>query len=467
MLFLLALTTVVHAETFFTVDIVPVKNQILYTETAEYQIRVTNKVNVLQSFELATPLLNQWSFQTDPTHVISSFTIKRKEAFTFTLYVSPLTIEMPAKYIVPIKIKTKTETEERDIEVFMKNPVTGYIGYTPSISVDVHSPKKINPSEVTPINIELTNRNVLDIKEAIIEIKSAVYNGTQTTTLGPLERKTITFETSYDPALTPREEFFTVQVTADGNALSPLRQPFEIMPYSSIEQTQTTRKEMFNTIIEIELFNKGNVEAEHEVTVQTTFFKQFFTKLSIPSEGVQRDQQRYVIGTLTLQPQEKRKVIASENYRPLIVVVLFAILGLCLYFLFRSPLVLRKKMLLHQRDDHDHPHIKVKLYVKNRTRRIVESVTVYDPLLAVVQFETTSSPGSVKPDKIIKNAKQETVLKWDIYHLEPFEERIITYTVKARIHILGALEAPAAFVKYKNQRNTLSRTYSNKTSVQL
>lgn len=459
--------SLVSAASYFIADIVPVQNQIFYDEIAEYEVVIQNSRNIEQVFTIVPPIQASWSFQTDPVYALSSFDVEKNGEGSFTFFITPNTVEAPGRYLVPVKIKSSTEEQMFDVELFIKNSAPQYTGYVPSLTLHAGVPEGINPSKVVPVHVELTNRNVLTINELVVTLEGPLVDETQTTSLGPLEKKTIDFNLHFSPSQEATTTFFDIKATADGYDVNPVRKEIRVVPYGEIEEIISTENEFFKEVTSITLNNKANVQNTHEVLFPTTFFSRFFTKLSVPYTVEKRDGDRYVVGSVTLGIQEEIVVLASKNYRPIFILLLLAVLGLGLYYLFRSPLTVKKKGIVLEKSSHGHVQLKITLLVKNRTRRIVDGVSITDKVPHVAAFADGVLKGTMRPDKVMGHAKHGTVLKWDVVHLEAFEERIITYAVRLKISILGNFDLPAASVRYKNQRHRFVRVYSNQISVGL
>lgn len=463
---------VIIAESPFTFQVTPLKNQIYYNESAVYEITINNSQNVDRVFTLVVPIQAMWSFQTEPSYAISSFTVKKRSVDTFAFFITPTAAQSPSKYMIPLKIKSSLETAQVNLELYLKSITPGYSGYLPAIQVTIAIPKKVRPVEYNEIKIELNNRNVLTHEKVVVQVESPWYNTSVTTSLYSLEKKTLPVELRIPRGQPPEQGFIEIKVIAGDIPLSPIRKTMEIVSYGNIEEEITEQKEYLKTTTEIKYYNNGNIISEKELRYATTVFDRLFTSISADEKqlGITVDVEngkRYFIGALTLGSQETATVTIIRNYRLLFILFFAAMVVTCLYYLFRSPVTITKKAKRIKQDQHGSSTIKITLHVKNRTRSIVDAVTINDKLLVIMALQEQTTAGTMRPDKVTRQEKQGTILHWEVLHLEAFEERIITYMVKSKMHILGSVTMPPASVRYKNSRGRFTRVYSNHPRVGL
>ena len=61
--------------------------------------------------------------------------------------------------------------------------------------------------------------------------------------------------------------------------------------------------------------------------------------------------------------------------------------------------------------------------------------------------------------------KRTTLVKWHFPHLDPYEERIITYTLESKLKLVGSIQFPRAIIKFKNVDGKVNTTGSNKATL--
>jgi hypothetical protein len=108
--------------------------------------------------------------------------------------------------------------------------------------------------------------------------------------------------------------------------------------------------------------------------------------------------------------------------------------------------------------------IKVVISVKNRTSKLVENIRVIERTPAITEVDKEFIAGTIQPSKILQNHNKGTLVSWDFATLEPYEERIITYTLNSKLVIIGGtIKLPPTVVKYESYGHT--RTVSEKSII--
>ena len=97
--------------------------------------------------------------------------------------------------------------------------------------------------------------------------------------------------------------------------------------------------------------------------------------------------------------------------------------------------------------------MKVRVFVKNRSRRQVNRLRVIDRVPHIAEFITNAHLGTLQPSKVTKSERRGTIVRWDIDSLEPYEERIISYKIKSKLKIVGKMVLPPAKIKFHGRAN--------------
>ncbi len=202
--------------------------------------------------------------------------------------------------------------------------------------------------------------------------------------------------------------------------------------------------------------NTGNIENTQKVTIPVSFWQSVFTKSD--AGKVKIDGQRYLSWEITLAPKAETTLVATQNYRyPLYVLIVLIILG-ALYFYFKAPLSLSKTATSTKKDA-TLSELKITLNLKNVTKKPMKDIEIIDLVPGIADIEKSLELGTLKPLEI-KHTKKGTLVKWKLAEIEAEENRLITYKVRSKLKILGALKLPRAKVIYgpKNKRKI---AYSN------
>lgn len=127
--------------------------------------------------------------------------------------------------------------------------------------------------------------------------------------------------------------------------------------------------------------------------------------------------------------------------------------------------MIKKETKIMNVDNQGISDVKVLLHLKNRTNKSVEDVKLVDRIPQMGMLDTEFSVGTLHPSKVIKHEHKGTIIRWDISTLEPFEERIISYTLQSKLKIIGGFSLPQAVVKFKGKGESVKRTLSNKITA--
>ena len=138
----------------------------------------------------------------------------------------------------------------------------------------------------------------------------------------------------------------------------------------------------------------------------------------------------------------------TTNYSSLVVVLGILILFVFAYYLFRSPIVIKKtaKIMTARRDGM--LEIKVLLTVLNRGRRPVTNIRVLDLITNVFEY-LKGQEGTLTPVNMTAHERKGSVLRWSVGLIHPGEDTIIEYQIKSRYAILGSISLPPATAKFE------------------
>jgi hypothetical protein len=306
----------------------------------------------------------------------------------------------------------------------------------------------VDPRNPLPLRLELRNRNPLNITNLTIVVSSPHFSSTSSINLPPLSEKTkdITGLT-LDPLAEPGEAELTVHLYYNGELVNQIVKNYKIKEYTQIKQKVAEESRFFKTEKTIFITNDGNVKNIAVVTIPTSLLKSLFVSSSLPYESEVRDGQRVLVWNIALDPEGTQQFTYAENYRILVLLVLLAIIGGIAYLFLRSPVVGLKEAVAVAHHD-GVSDIKVRVFVRNRSAKIVQGIQVTDRVPSLADVLKTESPGSLSPTKVAVSEKQGTLLRWDLDVLEPFEERILTYQVKSKLKIIGRMKLPNAKIRF-------------------
>jgi hypothetical protein len=441
----LLLLPIAHAASY-SIIVTPVDAEIYRNETATYTVSISNFDPVQAQYQVYT-IDPSWGVRTDPFDL----TVSAKSEKTFTLIMRPLSAADYGNQGVTVYFKDLNSDTliKKAIVVSLRDPFyTNDRGYTPTVSMDVLMPYEIDPREEIPLRVELRNRNPLNISDLTIKVTGSDFAKESTLSLPPLSEKTRDITgLRTDPRSAPGDKDITIQLLYQGTVIAQVAKNYKVKEYTEVKERVTTNAFFFKTTKDVALYNDGNVQNTAIVRVPTSLIKNLFVNSDIPYEMTTYDGQRVLVWSIPLDPEETTAFTYTENYRILILLVLLAIASGIAYFLLRSPIVGLKEAvaIAHGGGVSD---IKVRLFVRNRSAKLIQGIQVTDRVPSLADVIKTESPGSIAPTKIAVSDKQGTLLRWELEVLEPFEERILTYQVKSKLKIIGRMHLPNAKIRY-------------------
>ena len=452
----------------FNVQIDTVVNDIYPTQTAKFLITINNTLAQEDEFKFNFGAIPKWSFTTDPASYLSGVNVGAGKPITFPLSITPSSDALGfglQNFKVMFNSKKTGISKEASFMIFYRNPTPPVTKYQPTVAFNFDIPEKIDPRQPVTLKVLLDNKNPLALSDVLITIRSDLYNIDRIVSLASLEKKTELFTVNYNPTQPPKEDTITVKIKVGDVEFTPATKQIEIIEYTDIPEKKDETSSFFKWILSYTYTNNGNVKETKEVKVPTSLFMLPFMKTSPKAALVKDDNGRSFSWNIELESQESKTVLVTKNYRPLIYIILLIIIGIVLYYIFRSPIVIKKETKIMNVDNQGISDVKILLHLKNRTNKSVEDVKLVDRIPQMGMLDTEFSVGTLHPSKVIKHEHKGTIIRWDIPTLEPFEERIISYTIQSKLKIIGGFSLPQAVVKFKGKGESVKRTLSNKITA--
>lgn len=448
------------------VDVTPVKDTILQKQEASFNITIHNTRFSEESFALFSDD-TEWIVRQEPLFT----SLLPNETRRFTLYLTPKvgTSTGPKGIELTLRASSNQNPIVRPIYVYLSSGEVPALDYNPSVKIlaRINTDNTVDPRDSVVIKVQLKNRNPLDIKNLDVVLSSNNINTVRSIALGPFEETTEYFEIRVNPNLPPQKDILVVLLKRDNKTFDYENVPYEVISYSPFFKKETTEKDSFlRTDTSVLLFNIGNIEKEEEYKIPTDWFTRFFSSTT-PDAQLRRDGKvLYQVWKVNLEPQDSYRIDYSINFRPIFYFGLSLLIVLVLYFIFRSPIVVRKEVYKVQQREGGLYELKVILYIKNRSRRVVSNLQISDRISHLSEVIRDSYLGSLKPDKLVREENKGTYIKWLIPNIESLEERIITYKIRSKFSILGRLSLAGARVKFITKSGHVRVCSSNPVSVE-
>ncbi len=440
----------------FSVTYTNINNSIFRNESAVFALTIMNTKGFQDSFQVSTRDPD-WVLTTQPP--LSS--IPALSSQSYLLFLKPKQDVEPGPYAVPVKVKSlmtgKFKEDNLLVSVKQGSPFLGE--YAPTVALDAVISREVDPREKVSLKVKLSNKNPRDLPGLKVKV-SGLFSKQDVVHLYPLEQKTVEYLLSTDPLTKPGVYRVRVEAVLGNETLAESSKEVEVKPYSELREESTSSSYLFRKQTLFEITNEGNVERRVVKKLSLPLWKKPFASFKPEPVKVREGGETFYEWRKTLQPLESFKVEVVENYRSLALIFLASIIGVAAYYLFRSPVVVKKSAVtINEKED-----LKVTLELKNRGKHRVRNVRISDKVPSLGDVYKKTEIGTVKPSKLVKTSKG-TLLKWELETLEPYEERIITYKVKPKLKLIGGMRLPAARVVFEASEGKERVAYSNACTV--
>lgn len=468
LIFLLTANQVYAASARFNITSESTKNIVNNDEQAVFDITVQNNDKVADKFKIT---LNDdlWSVSSVPLYIYQTeygLEVNPESSETFSLLFYPIANLTPGIYTVPIEIESKNKREivKEKLFVIVRPEGASFGQYAPAIRANlaINDNGLVDPRQPAQLLIELENLNPLNLTNLGIHIKSDLFEKDIITDLKSLEQKTEKVNIDLDPFQSPITSTVTVTITKDSRTLKTIKKSIEVISYSNLIITEVNSSGFLKSTKRKIYTNLGNVKTTENLKVPVNTLNGLFTKTEPKYLFAEEKNNQYMTWTLELLPKEKKEIKIESNYQMPFFGILIIIILTILYFVYRSPIIIRKDGEIMKSEQGGITEVKVLIYIKNRTKHSMSKLKVMDKIPNIADIKDEFIIGTLKPTKIVKHDKKGTLMEWEIPTLDPFEERIISYKIKSKLSILGFFNLPPAIVQFRDQKYRERVSVSNK-----
>ncbi len=444
----------VHAQAF-SVNVNAINNTIKQNQVASFKITITNGREPIHVRIVPINEPSKWaSVYTDPAYpYLSGLNLAPNETKSFTLFVKPQPTIRPSNYALLLTFKGDSGFVVQKIITLQVNPFTPSVeDYDTYLTMNVNAPQNIDPRIDSKIVVSLRNKVNFPLLALKLKVNSSLLNTERITSVDANGNTNEVFIINISPKTKPQSGLFKIQLLSPANELiKEFDSPYSVIPYIDFRENKTLEKGFLKSKVVLSVRNFGNSEGKGSISYRTNWFKAWFTH-SNPKGTLKHLSSGSVLSwTFTLKPNEQKVVVITENYVPLFLIVLLLLLAYAFYyFVIRNPIVIKKEARIIKLKEGGISELKVFIHIKNRSAKVFENVVLLDKLPKIAEIDKTIETGTLKPSKIIRHSVKGTVIKWEVGTLDRFEERIINYTIKSKLSILGWFKLPSAAVKFRH-----------------
>ena len=426
----------------FTVSVFPGERSIKSNESAVFDVELQHDSPVEEVFEVYS---NDVTWDIRPEKALN---VLPGQKLKTNLLVRALNLN-PGAYNLPVIFKRSGSSEQQKVMLYIElaSEFPDDATYLPAVRgvATVNSP--VDPRQPMTIRLSLENQNRRILDKVEVKVRSNVINKDYTTSLGPLEKKTLTFIADLDPLTPPQKDALQISVIIPENDkafqfdLFPV--PYEVLAYGAIIPVVKTESSFLKHVDNVTLTNEGNKPLAHVYRVPAWFAKQWFIS-GIPAPKKEMG----LAWEIPMAPGQVANIIITYNYRPLFWLLLLVVIVAVVYFVFRSPIAVLKRASVIGSHEGGITELKIVVELVNRGNKIARHISVIDlvPKLAdvVKEFKETM----LAPSKITPHEHSGTLVRWDIDLMEPKEHRIVMYKIRTKLHVIGGMSLPVAAVRY-------------------
>ena len=450
----------------FSVQVTSVKSTILLNEMAEFTVSVENLDTQTRTYIISSPEIIGWDIHTDPrsAYLVSLAPGETKDVDVLVRPVSGQSGHFNLQLTITERASGATNTKMLTVDIVPRYGQGKQ--YEPALTLDIIADDELDPREQGVVKVRVRNMVPRELADVAITIRSALFEDTALVTLKAHEERTQVFLIPFDPLQDPMDDLISAEAVLGENnktyRWTADKHPYSIAAYASLDKQESEIAGFLRAERTYTFSNDGNVPKQVNFQYVMPLMKDWFSSLSERSSVERIDGERYRVVSFELGPQQSREIRVMSNYRSLFWMALFAIIVLILYYQLRSPVIIRKGAISLDRKHDGMSEIKISLYVKNRTGTDFEKIQVQDRIPHLTQIDKEFHVGTIKPENIVRLDKKHSMVRYVINHLEPFEERIITYKIKSRLTMIGGLTLPSGVVKFRTRNKRVRSSYSNR-----
>ncbi len=435
----------------FSVKVTPIKDKIVVDEVAEFNISIENNLDTEQEFTIKKAGYPFWDMYTKPLQNPITLVVPARSASSITLFVDPLHITSEDTYTLDMGVVLGMTGQEQKVPVTVgiKSIEPLISGYIPTVLASISIlPQKIDPRESAMIRITLNNQNVINYTNLTLKIEGSLISEELYTPLGPNEDKTIEVAKKFDAMTPPQQGKAVFMVFKDKRVIvNPIEKEFEINEYAIREEIPS--EQSFLKIKKGIKFISNNPDYKGVIKVGVTSLKNLILTTYPRAETAEENGRQYLVWQVELDDNRTMTAYTVENYRPIVIIIVLIIIAIAIYFVFRSPIVVRKSVAGVSMSEGGISEAKVVIRIHNRSAKQLTSIEVIDNVPHIAHVEKEISIGSMQPHAVLMHPKKGVVIKWGIEALEPGDERVLSYKMKSRLAILGEFNLPAANARCK------------------
>ncbi len=433
----------------------PLEQRATFEDQALFNLTLRNQGPDHLKLRLFSPNFPEWDFNSEPLENPIHVEIGPQETKTLTVRFQPLHVNAIGVYSLPVHVQNieTLETNSMKFRVSLLSLNKGKKSYVPSVKVITDQYLTVDPRNTGLLRVSLENLNLLDLSQLTVQIRGDLFSADVSTSLTPRgERdatKTLQIPVDLPDNLVPQEETLLITLLSENKKIADVAlTTLSIAPYNVIDTQAQSRHQFLRSHSIITYTNKGNVRFDGDQQVPTAFFERLFSRTNPRASTGQNSDGYFYAFTLHLIPGESQTVYIFTNYYPVAIILLLLVIGVALYYLYRSPLTVTKHATDVTYADGGISGLRVNIHLKNRSSIPIKDIVVTDRAPRMAVLEQGLSLGSLPPSSTKRYLDGSTQMTWHIDDLGTEEERMITFRVKTPLSVVGEYTLSSAIAHY-------------------
>ena len=451
----------------FSVNVSNVKDDITTDETAKFIAVIKSDSSKILEVKVYSPDV-EWNVPEQIAKIGSNSKANVNIDITPTKYIGV------GVYGVKINFKDEKTGEilEKILYVNVRPPGEPVSTYLPSINMEVVMPNVVDPSKEVKAVFEIENQNTLNLRDLVLKVKSDIseFNQQETFDLGSVpDRESIEIVFKPNSVQPPGEYKLNFEIYYNNKVIEtadPKKIQISTVKPAYLEETSVDKISFIRTKTAVKYTSQSNVEDKQTKRFQMGIIQSAISYIDgYNSRMTKEDGKRYLAVDVELKPGETKTIYVITDYWIPLLVLIAAVLGSILYYVFRSPLRIRKGFTDIKLKEGGVSEMRVMLEIKNLTKENVRNVEVVDFVPHIADVSKQFFEGSLRPAKVLTHGGKGTILKWELYEVAGREDRVIVYSIATKLSIVGNFRMPRAKLVFKNEKGKNVHVYSNRIGV--
>jgi len=430
-----------------------VQDEIGYNNEAVYTLYVKNEAEVGDTFRLRPSNL-LWGEITFDQPVVDVFS---GQVEPVTLRIRPPANILRGTYDIEITAVSNTNPSVQAKDI-LRLYITSEL---PHLGAEFGILNAFEPGEES-FNIIAKNTGTTSLAGLTAKVESPLLPKAEEVNLGSLDagKAFLAWSKSFEiPSNTPVGLYdFKFTIFQDGEQISKFIKKVQILGKGKVTVDEQVYGGFLSGTHAVTLTNLGNIPDKDYYEINLPSWKRYFVHSEPEARVTKLGNTAELAWPYDLDVGNNTRVVYTLSYVPLLALVISVLIMLyAAGWYFRQEFSISKEVLAEE----GAKALKVQLSVRNHAPLAQNNIVIED--LVPTPFKLAKEFATLAPSAIRKEAGKMKLI-WKIGTIYPGEERILTYSLRSALPLLGNIVLPEAKVRAK-LNNKAKQFYSNRVSV--